>query len=271
MSVCRFDERVDMGLTSNDISRLYARHAEELLAFRARRTLQAEVARDLLGETFAQAFLDRSRFRGTGDREAIAWIHGIAKGQLADYFRRGQVHRRALRRLGVASPSLIDVDLERIEELAELHDLRLQVAERLTRLSRDHRDALRIRIVEERDYPEVARALGVSEQAARARVSRALRLLRSDVLAREGATDHAEDLSGLTPALRTLGEDLDSAMRAAEQKRPLTRRRPSRRLTAALLAVGVAVFLALDLAGHGGPLSEPVTPADALSARRKPR
>ncbi|HEY3774967.1 MAG TPA: sigma factor-like helix-turn-helix DNA-binding protein [Solirubrobacteraceae bacterium] len=42
-----------------------------------------------------------------------------------------------------------------------------------------HRDALRLRVVEERPYPEVARVLGISEQAARARVSRGLRSLRS--------------------------------------------------------------------------------------------
>jgi predicted DNA-binding protein (UPF0251 family) len=44
-------------------------------------------------------------------------------------------------------------------------------------LSVEQRDALRLRVVEERSYAEVALLLGVSEQAARARVSRGLRAL----------------------------------------------------------------------------------------------
>lgn len=180
-----------MGLTSEDISRLYGRYAEELVGFCARQTMQAEVAVELVGETFAQAFIHRADCRGEGERAAIAWVYGIARRQLADYFRRGQVQRRALERLGVATPQLLESDYERIEELAALTSLRGQVADGLAALSADHRDALRLRIVEERAYPEVARQLGVSEQVARARVSRALRVLRRNVKGIEGAADYA--------------------------------------------------------------------------------
>ena len=51
------------------------------------------------------------------------------------------------------------------------------LGDELARLIDDQRDALRLRVVEERSYPEVADALGVSEQTARARVSRGLRAL----------------------------------------------------------------------------------------------
>ena len=59
-------------------------------------------------------------------------------------------------------------------------------------LSPDQRDALTLRVVEGRPYPEVASALSCTEQAARARVSRALRRLgdlleldRSEVVGEE--------------------------------------------------------------------------------------
>ena len=167
-----------MGLASDDISRLYSRHAEELLGYFARRTLQAEVAVDLVGETFARAFADRTQFRGVEDGEAIAWVFAIARHQLSDYFRRGHVERRALARLGVEVPALVDGDYERVEELAALAERRVWVSERVADLSSDQSDALRLRVVEERSYAEVALTLGVSEQTARARVSRALRALR---------------------------------------------------------------------------------------------
>ena len=47
----------------------------------------------------------------------------------------------------------------------------------LARLSVEQREALRLRVVEERSYAEAASLLGVSEQAVRARVSRGLRSL----------------------------------------------------------------------------------------------
>lgn len=68
-------------------------------------------------------------------------------------------------------------DLREIEEAAGLASLRTMLGEELERLSHEQREALRLRVVEERPYPEVASVLGVSEQTARARVSRGLRAL----------------------------------------------------------------------------------------------
>ena len=47
----------------------------------------------------------------------------------------------------------------------------------LATLREDHRDALRLRVIEQRSYPEVARALSCTEENARQRVSRGLRRL----------------------------------------------------------------------------------------------
>jgi RNA polymerase sigma-70 factor (ECF subfamily) len=69
----------------------------------------------------------------------------------------------------------------RIEELADLRELRRALEQHVERLSTRHRDALRLRVVDELPYPEVARRLQVSEATARARVSRGLRQLASSV------------------------------------------------------------------------------------------
>jgi RNA polymerase sigma-70 factor (ECF subfamily) len=87
------------------------------------------------------------------------------------------VERKAVERLGVRVPQVSADDHERILELAGLTELRERVAAAFSDLSDDHRDALRLRVIDERTYPEVAAALGVSEQTARARVSRGLRRL----------------------------------------------------------------------------------------------
>jgi RNA polymerase sigma-70 factor (ECF subfamily) len=82
-----------------------------------------------------------------------------------------------MRRAGVQAPALAPEELVRIEELAALGELRAAVAGALAALGAEQRDAVRLRVVEELDYAAVAGRLGISEQAARARVSRGLRSL----------------------------------------------------------------------------------------------
>lgn len=153
---------------------VYGATADQLLVFFARRTFDVEVARDLTAETFAEAFMHRRRFRGSADAEAAGWLYGIARHQLSHYNRKGRVRRKAVERLGIQVPSIVDDDYERVVELAGLADLRGRIATAFLDLSGDQREALRLRVIEERPYPEVAGTLGVSEQTARARVSRAL-------------------------------------------------------------------------------------------------
>jgi RNA polymerase sigma factor (sigma-70 family) len=157
---------------------LYAREAKMVLVFVARRTLDGEAALDITAETFAQAFRGRGSFRGTTREEQRAWLLRIAKRQIGRYLRRGVVERRALERLGATVPVAHEDDLRAIEDAAQLGELRAALGAELGRLGSDQREALRLRIIEERPYTDVAAVLGISEQTARARVSRGLRALR---------------------------------------------------------------------------------------------
>jgi RNA polymerase sigma factor (sigma-70 family) len=168
-----------MPLDADAISRLYEAHAEGMLGFFMRRTYEPEAAVDLLAETFAQAFEDRRRFRGSGEQEQLAWLYAIARHRAADFHRRGRVERRVLDRLGFERRPLSDEEYERVEELAGLQTLRRALAIGVEGLAVEQREALRLRVLEERSYAEVAQTLGVSEQTARARVSRALRAMRA--------------------------------------------------------------------------------------------
>jgi RNA polymerase sigma factor (sigma-70 family) len=162
------------GLSTAEFEEVYGALAQPLLVYLTRRTFDAEVALDLWAETWAAAFASRRRFRGD---DATSWIYAIAWRQYAMYVRRGVAERRALRRLGVDRPAVEDADVERLERLSGLGELREAVAHGLEALSAEQREAVRLRVVEELPYSDVARRLSVSEEAARARVSRGLRAL----------------------------------------------------------------------------------------------
>lgn len=188
-----------MALSADDVAELYDRHAEAMLAFLVRRTWDPEVAVDILAETFAVAIEGRRRFRGRGHEAARAWLYSIARHQLADHFRRDGAQRRALGRLGIERRPLTDAEYERIEELAGSRELRNRVAEELDALPVDQREAVRLRVVEEQGYQTLARTLDISQDTARARVSRGLQALRAaiDAATAQGpldlqrSTDHA--------------------------------------------------------------------------------
>jgi RNA polymerase sigma-70 factor, ECF subfamily len=168
-----------LALDDAGFTNLYRATAQDLVVFFARRTYDAEAAADLMAETFARAYLGRRRFRGSTDDEARAWLFGIARRRFAMYVRRGKAEQRALRRLGLERPQLVEGEDARIEKLAGLEAIRGTLAEHVGRLAPAQQVALELRVVRELPYPDVADRLGISEQAARARVSRALRALGS--------------------------------------------------------------------------------------------
>ena len=153
---------------------LFERHAEPLLAFFARRTLDAEAAAELVAETFAEAFSSRRRFREQGT-EGAAWLYGIGRHLLSRYFRSGAVDARARRKLGMPERTVNDDDYDRIEELIDFERVADEIRDAFGELSEDQREALTLRVIDGRGYREVAEALGCTEPTARARVSRGLK------------------------------------------------------------------------------------------------
>jgi RNA polymerase sigma factor (sigma-70 family) len=152
---------------------LYRRHVRPLLGYFVRRTGNAELAADLCAETFAAALHGVDRFdprRGP----AVAWLYGIARHQLTQAARRGVVEDRARRRLGMAPLALSHAAIEEIE--AEAGDVAMAA---LDALPADQREAVRARIVDERDYADIARSTRTSEAVIRKRVSRGLAGLRA--------------------------------------------------------------------------------------------
>ncbi|HEY2536286.1 MAG TPA: sigma-70 family RNA polymerase sigma factor [Solirubrobacteraceae bacterium] len=165
--------------TPDDFTRLYRRHAQSLLLYFQRRVHEPELARDLLAETFASAIAGGLGFRGSTDAELSGWLWGIARNALAEQRRRDEGERGRRRRLGRARPGLTDREIERVEELAGIADLREAVVQHMARLPDEQREALRLRVLEDLPYSEIAARMSTTQNTVRARVSRGLRALNA--------------------------------------------------------------------------------------------
>lgn len=154
---------------------LYERYAEAVHEYFVRRTGSRVTALDLTAETFAQAWLVRARFRDEAGGSAAPWVYGIARNVLLMSIRRGAIERRATERLGLQERmdrSQGDEDPVPASIWADGAD------ELLDALPEHQRDAVRLRVLEDLEYSDIARALGTTPAAARVRVHRGLRALK---------------------------------------------------------------------------------------------
>ncbi len=154
---------------------LYERYAEAVHAYFVRRTASRNTALDLTAETFAQAWFVRARFRDEADGSAAPWIYGIAYNVLLMSIRRGRVEQRATERLGLQ---------ERLDRPECLGDAVPETAwadgadELLQTLPAHQREAVRLRVLEDLEYADIARALGTTPGTARVHVHRGLKALK---------------------------------------------------------------------------------------------
>ena len=153
---------------------LYDRHAAAVHGYHLRRSRDPHAAQDLTAETFAQAWIARTRFRDEAGGSAGPWLFGIARNVLMASVRARRLERGACERLGI----LEELDRPAVEPAPDESWLE-GLDEAMAGLPGDQREAIRMRIVDDMSYPDAAARLDASPQAVRARVSRGLRTLRT--------------------------------------------------------------------------------------------
>lgn len=160
---------------SDALGQLYLRWKQPLFSWFRGRVPESE-ASELTAELFAQVALNLKRFRDEAGGSAGPWLYGIGKNLLRRYYERGRVEQQARRRLGMPIRSY-ETDFDAVEERIDTTTLGLAAA--LDSLPQQQREALELRVVEERSYREIASTLACSEVAARLRVMKALGKLAS--------------------------------------------------------------------------------------------
>ena len=153
----------------------YRRHVGALIRFAASRGLDADTAADVVGDTFIGALESRQRYRP--EREtARLWLLAIAARRIADVRRRHGQERRRFQSLQSEAVVLTQGDRDSYQQLVEGDRKSLDA---LSDLPTVQQQAIRARVLEHREYSEIAEALGLSQPATRQHVSRGLSRLRN--------------------------------------------------------------------------------------------
>jgi len=151
---------------------LYDRYATRVHAFHVTRCRNDDTAHDLTAETFAQAWLSRTRFHDEAGGTAAPWLFAIARHVLLNSVRSRRLEQSARERLGL----LDGVDRSQTPEPDE--SWLEGIDDALAQLPAGQREAIELRVVDDLDYDGVAKRLETTPAAARVRVHRGLAALR---------------------------------------------------------------------------------------------
>jgi RNA polymerase sigma-70 factor (ECF subfamily) len=153
----------------------YRRHKDAVMRYVASRGLDPHAAADVVSSTFFAALRARHKYRAVNDT-ALPWLLTIATAQIAERSRKDRRARRLHRHIATHDPPpLSSADTEGYAALLAEEE---PFVEALERLPEDQRSAVQRRVLHEVDYPQLAAELGISQAAARQRVSRGLQRLR---------------------------------------------------------------------------------------------
>lgn len=159
----------------------YDRYAVWIRSWFIRHTGSETASLDLTAETFAQAWHASRRFRDEADGSGAPWLFGIARNLLRQYHKHNRIESAARARMGLPVSFADCEDYERVDERSEAGALAPLLRHALKALPAEQRRALELRIVHGLPYDVVAGRLGCSQNAARLRVSRALRALTTQM------------------------------------------------------------------------------------------
>ncbi|MCC7376685.1 MAG: sigma-70 family RNA polymerase sigma factor [Verrucomicrobiales bacterium] len=181
---------------------LVQRHGGWVAGVVARRLGDPSAAEEVAQTVFIR--LARKAPRFSHDAEMVAWLHRTALGAAVDYWR--SEHRRRQRE----HRATMDPSQSNVPEMSEREVLPV-LDEALDRLSDVDRQVVLLRFFEGRSMRDLGEALGISEDAAKMRVSRAVERLRDGFA-----------LMGLECSGGTLAKVLDQARDGAVFRVPVS-------------------------------------------------
>jgi RNA polymerase sigma-70 factor, ECF subfamily len=173
LGASRFLQTHDLEGVTSRAEAAHRRYYGQVYRYVRRRTRNREDAEDVTQTVFAEA-VRGLELSAAASPPALAWLYTVARRRLIDQQRRQ------------SSPGarVISLDEARLEHRSPDDygvDVARALAEGIRALPREQRDVVVLKLVEGRRFEEIAAQLGISEEAGRARLSRALRTLRARI------------------------------------------------------------------------------------------
>jgi len=149
---------------------LFRQYQRDVYSWIVRIVRDSAAAEDLTVETFWRMYRARARFNPEG--KGAAWLRRIATNAALDHLRHAK--RQA--------PLPEDLPADPVPDSAVQHETRLAIQRALGQLSPRLRVVVQLGLVEDEPYDEIGAALGISSNAVKVRMFRAVRLLRKKLL-----------------------------------------------------------------------------------------
>ena len=170
-------ELAEIASDPDAFERFYRQHVEAVQRFVARRVDDPFLAADLTADVFVAVIASAGSYRRSRG-EPVAWLYGVARNVVAGERRR---NAKELRNVAcVRGRALVDEeDLAALHERIDSESSARSLYRELSRLPAGERAVLELVALDGLSVGEAGRALGIGGVAARVRLHRARRRLRS--------------------------------------------------------------------------------------------
>ena len=152
-------------------------HRQYLVRFALRKLRDPALAEDVVHDVIEAVLSGRARFGGRATLRS--WLTAVLKNKIVDVLRRGGHHETLDDGDGESAAHAVACDQPGPDEIAEQRQELVRALAGIERLPATLRDAMRLRILEDRSTESVCAELGISEENLFVRVHRARKHLLS--------------------------------------------------------------------------------------------
>jgi len=155
---------------------LYEAFVRRVYDFVWYRTMDRQLAEDIVSDVFTKALAKVRLFAGATEGEFAAWIFSIARNAVTDQWR-----KKPQETVDVESVAAVLGHDEKFGEAEDRRRALKSALEWLGKLPRDQRDVVMMRVWDDLPYSQIAAVTGKSEDSCKQVVSRALRAIQANV------------------------------------------------------------------------------------------
>ncbi len=161
---------------SKEFARIYELYHNDLFRFVHKRVSDVDLTADLVSQTFIKAMINLSSYKHTG-APLKSWIYRIAINEV-------NMHFRSTKKMTVTklSSEMLACLSDEIEELPSNESKMRQLVEGLNQLDEASTLLIEMRYFEQMRHRQIGEILGISEDAAKMKVIRAFKRLKSIIL-----------------------------------------------------------------------------------------